>query len=236
MSATEELAGRLRGTVLPAVLTPMDAAGTVDLAALGRYAERIAAERIGGVAVWAHTGRGLHLTAGDRRRVLALWRSAVDVPVVAGAGVPRALRGASSEDAEDAVVAMAAEAAELGADAVMVYPAAHHRGLPDGEERTVRLHERVAGASGLPVLGFLLHAEAGGHPYSPELVRRLLELPSAAGVKIATLDRAMDCQDAVRAAEGTGALVVTGEDRMFGPSLMWGPTRRWSASPPPARA
>ncbi|MCP9963715.1 dihydrodipicolinate synthase family protein [Streptomyces somaliensis] len=222
MSATEELAGRLRGTVLPAVLTPMDAAGAVDHAALRRYAERMAAERIGGVAVWAHTGRGLHLAAADRRRVLALWREAVDVPVVAGAGVPRALRGAPLEDAEDAAVAMAAEAAELGADAVMVYPVARHHALPDGTERAVRLHERVAEASGLPVLGFLLHAEAGGYPYPPELVRRLLALPSAAGIKIATLDRAVDCQDAVRAAEGTGALVVTGEDRMFGPSLMWG--------------
>lgn len=222
MSTPEELAGRLRGTVLPAVLTPMDASGAVALPALRRYAERIAAERIGGVAVWAHTGRGLYLTAADRRRVLALWRETVDVPVVAGAGVPRALRGASLEDAEDAAVAMAAEAAELGADAVMVYPMARHHGLPDAVERAVRLHERVAEASGLPVLGFFLHAEAGGYPYSPELVRRLLDLPSAAGIKIATLDRAVDCQDAIRAAERGRALVVTGEDRMFGPSLMWG--------------
>ncbi|MEU3819602.1 dihydrodipicolinate synthase family protein [Streptomyces sp. NPDC030392] len=222
MSATEELAGRLRGTVLPAVLTPMDATGAVDYPALRRYAERVAAERIGGVAVWAHTGRGLHLSAADRRRVLEVWRDTVDLPVVAGAGVPRALRGAPLEDAEDAAVAMAAEAAELGADAVMVYPMARHHALPDGTERAVRLHERAAEASGLPVLGFFLHGEAGGYPYSPELIRRLLALPSAAGIKIATLDRAVDCQDAVRAAEGTGALVVTGEDRMFGPSLMWG--------------
>ncbi|UQS29262.1 dihydrodipicolinate synthase family protein [Streptomyces fradiae] len=222
MSATEELAGRLRGTVLPAVLTPMDASGAVDFAALRRYAERMATERIGGVAVWAHTGRGLHLAEADRRRVLEVWRDAVDLPVVAGAGVPRALRGAPLDEAEDAAVAMAARAAELGADAVMVYPVARHHALPDGEERAARLHERVAEASGLPVLGFLLHGEAGGYPYAPGLVRRLLEQPSTAGIKIATLDRAVDCQDALRAAEGTGALLVTGEDRMFGPSLMWG--------------
>ncbi|MFV2117470.1 dihydrodipicolinate synthase family protein [Streptomyces sp. Act-28] len=222
MSATEELAGRLRGTVLPAVLTPMDATGAVDLPALRGYAERVTAGQVGGVAVWAHTGRGLYLSAADRRRVLEVWREAADLPIVAGAGVPRELRGASPEAAEEAAVAMAAEAAGLGADAVMVYPMARHHGLPDGVERAVRLHERVAEASGLPVLGFFLHAEAGGYPYSPELIRRLLELPSAVGIKIATLDRAVDCQDAVRAAERSRALVVTGEDRMFGPSLMWG--------------
>ncbi|MFD3357813.1 dihydrodipicolinate synthase family protein [Streptomyces fradiae] len=222
MSATEELAGRLRGTVLPAVLTPVDASGAVDFTALRRYAERMAAERIGGVAVWAHTGRGLHLAEADRRHVLEVWRDAVDLPVVAGAGVPRALRGAPLDEAEDAAVAMAARAAELGADAVMVYPVDRHHALPDGEERAARLHERVAEASGLPVLGFLLHGEAGGYPYAPGLVRRLLAQPSTAGIKIATLDRAVDCQDALRAAEGTGALLVTGEDRMFGPSLMWG--------------
>ncbi|WP_149182893.1 dihydrodipicolinate synthase family protein [Streptomyces sp. TRM49041] len=222
MSATEDLAGRLRGTVVPAVVTPMDATGAVRLPALRGYAERIAAERIGGVAVWAHTGRGLYLTATDRRRVLALWRDTVDVPVVAGAGVPRSVQGATLKAAEDATVAMAADAAELGADAVMVYPMARYHGLPDAVERAVRLHERVAVASGLPVLGFFLHAEAGGYPYPPELIHRLLALPDAAGIKIATLDRAVDCQDAIRAAGGSGALVVTGEDRMFGPSLMWG--------------
>ncbi|MFI6641253.1 dihydrodipicolinate synthase family protein [Streptomyces sp. NPDC050504] len=220
MAATAELVRRLRGTVLPAVLTPMSEQGAVDFDALRGYAARIAAEPIGGVAVWAHTGRGLHLSPEDRRLVLEIWRAAVDGAVVAGAGVPKSLtqRGDwSAAEAADATVAMGVAAAEGGADAVMVYP------LPGlSEPETVRLHERVAAASGLPVLGFFLHAEAGGCRYSPELIAALLALPGCAGVKLATLDRAVDCQDAIRAATGTGKLVVTGEDRMFGPSLMWG--------------
>ncbi|MEV3991435.1 dihydrodipicolinate synthase family protein [Streptomyces sp. NPDC049837] len=219
MSASEDLVRRLRGTVLPAVATPMDAAGVVDLRALRGYAERIAAERIGGVAVWAHTGRGLYLSEEDRRRVLAVWREAVDRPLVAGVGVPRAAGAVGLGDAVDATVAMAVAAAEGGADAVMVYPLAQ---LDGDDDAAVELHERVAGASGLPVVGFFLHGEAGGYPYPPGLVERLLGLPSAVGIKLATLDRAMACQDAIRAAQGSGALVITGEDRMFGPSLMWG--------------
>ncbi|MEU9010413.1 dihydrodipicolinate synthase family protein [Streptomyces sp. NPDC048479] len=222
MSATEDLVRGLRGTVLPAVATPMDPRGVVDLDALRGYAERIAAERIGGVAVWAHTGRGLHLSGPDRRQVLRIWRDVVEGPIVAGAGVPRSVRPSNLREAWDATVAMAVEAAGLGADAVMVYPLAQFAERPGGQSEAVRLHERVAEESGLPVLGFFLHGEAGGYPYPPELIRRLLALPSAAGVKLATLDRAMACQDAIRAAGESGKLVITGEDRMFGPSLMWG--------------
>nr|WP_260604362.1 dihydrodipicolinate synthase family protein [Streptomyces sp. WAC05374] len=114
---------------------------------------------------------------------------------------------------------MAVAAAEGGADAVMVYPLAQ---LDGDDGAAVALHERVAAASGLPVVGFFLHGEAGGYPYPPGLVERLLGLPSAVGIKLATLDRAMACQDAIRVARRSGRLVITGEDRMFGPSLMWG--------------
>lgn len=221
-SMAEELIRRLRGTTLPAVLTPMRDDGAVDFDALDGYAARIAARPVGGVAVWAHTGRGLYLGERDRAAVLRAWRAATAKPVIAGVGVPRAERPDSPERAVEATVRMAVAAAGLGADAVMVYPLASYAGLPDGHERAIALHERVSAESGLPVLGFYLHGEAGGYAYPPALIRDLLALPNALGVKLATLDRAMACQDAIRAAEPSGRLVVTGEDRMFGPSLMWG--------------
>ncbi|GAA1558178.1 4-hydroxy-tetrahydrodipicolinate synthase [Actinomadura kijaniata] len=216
------LVERLRGALLPAVVTPMDRHGVVDHDALADYAVRVAEGPVGGVAVWAHTGRGLHLSEDDRSRVLATWRQATAAPLVAGVGVPRAVTAPDPGRAADATVAMAVRAAELGADAVMVYPVAALGALPDGHDRAVRLHERVAAESGLPLVGFYLHGEAGGYPYPPELVRELLALPSMLGIKTATLDRAIGCQDAIWAARGTGKLTITGEDRMFGPSLMWG--------------
>ncbi|GAA3928548.1 4-hydroxy-tetrahydrodipicolinate synthase [Actinomadura viridis] len=216
------LVERLRGTLLPAVVTPMDADGVVDYDALAAYAERVAAGPVGGVAVWAHTGRGLHLSDDDRSRVLEVWRQATAAPIVAGVGVPRSAPAPRLREAEDATVAMAVRAAELGADAAMVYPLAAFGTLPDGHARAVRLHERVAAESGLALVGFYLHGEAGGHPYPPALIRELLELPAMLGVKTATLDRAIGCQDAIWAGRGTGRLAITGEDRMFGPSLMWG--------------
>ncbi|TDD28894.1 dihydrodipicolinate synthase family protein [Kribbella turkmenica] len=216
------LVEQLRGTLLPAVVTPMDNDGVVAYDALSAYAGRIATEPIGGVAVWAHTGRGLYLSPADRSKVLETWRQATDAPIVAGVGVPRAQPAHTLQKAADATVAMALQAAAGGADAVMVYPLAALGDEPDGHAQAVALHERVATESGLPLVGFYLHGEAGGYPYLPELIRDLLSLDAMLGVKTATLDRAIGCQDAIWAGRGTGKLLITGEDRMFGPSFMWG--------------
>ncbi|WP_433166017.1 dihydrodipicolinate synthase family protein [Kribbella sp. CA-247076] len=216
------LVEQLRGTLLPAVVTPMDSDGVIAYDALSAYAGRMATQPIGGVAVWAHTGRGLYLSAADRSKVLETWRQATDVPIVAGVGVPRSQPAHTLQEAADATVAMALQAAAGGADAVMVYPHAALGGLPDGHAQAVALHERVAAESGLPLVGFYLHGEAGGYPYPPELIRDLLSLDAMLGVKTATLDRAIGCQDAIWAGRGTGKLLITGEDRMFGPSFMWG--------------
>ncbi len=216
------LVEQLRGTLLPAVVTPMSTDGVIAYDALTAYASAIAAEPIGGVAVWAHTGRGLYLSAADRSKVLEAWRQATDLPIVAGVGVPRSTTAQDLQEAADATVAMALQAADGGADAVMVYPLAALGEMPDGHAQAVALHERVAAESGLPLVGFYLHGEAGGYPYPPELIRDLLSLPSMLGVKTATLDRAIGCQDAIWAGRGTGKLLITGEDRMFGPSFMWG--------------
>lgn len=216
------LVEQLRGTLLPAVVTPMDSDGVVAYDALTAYAGALTAESIGGLAVWAHTGRGLYLSPADRSKVLETWREATDVPIVAGVGVPRSSSAQGLQEAADATVAMALQAAAGGADAVMVYPLAALGLLPDGHAQAVALHERVAAESGLPLVGFYLHGEAGGYPYPPALIRDLLSLDSMLGVKTATLDRAIGCQDAIWAGRGTGKLLITGEDRMYGPSFMWG--------------
>jgi 4-hydroxy-tetrahydrodipicolinate synthase len=222
---TSRLAARLRGKVVPAVATPMTADGRVQWDALRSYGEQlVSGPSIGGLAVWAHTGRGLYLSRPDRLRVLDTWRATTQLPVVAGAGVPRDAQARDFAACVHATVMMAQDAAEHGADAVMVYPWQGLREDPHRDQRTLELHQRVSEAVDLPLLGFYVHAEAGGYAYSPALVADLLALPSLAGVKLATLDRAVACQDVLWTIRkfGEGRLAVTGEDRMFGPSLMWG--------------
>src|SRR3954469_12220684 len=80
------LADSLRGGLIPAVPVPFDTDGRIDWAAQERYVERMAGERVRGVALWAHTGRGLLLDADQRRDVLRAWRRGFRRPIVAGVG------------------------------------------------------------------------------------------------------------------------------------------------------
>ena len=234
--AARRLAERLRGTVIPAVLTPFRRDATVDEAALDRYAPLVARSGVGGLAVWAHTGRGPYLTAIQRGRVLRAFRQATDLPLIAGVAAPRtaggpaggaspaADGGGSAQRLLDEVLRAGEEALVLGADALMVFPPLHLLEAPARDEQVLHWHQRIAQALGAPVVLFLLHGAAGGFPYGTELLRALFRIPQVLGIKLATLDQAVLCQEVTQLVreEFPDALVITGEDRMFGPSLMWG--------------
>jgi 4-hydroxy-tetrahydrodipicolinate synthase len=205
----------LRHGVTAAMLTPFDQAGTPDVDAAGPYAASLVRDGVRGLAVGAHTGRGLLLADPVRRALIRTVRAAVDVPIVAGVGAP----GAAPSTVERTLVERAVELASDGADALLVYPVARdaHPDLP-------ALHAAVARASGLPVIAFVLYEAASGHRYSVDLARRLVATDGVLGIKLAVLDDAVACQDILTAcrAERPGTVLFTGEDRMLGPSLMWG--------------
>ena len=220
MKGADALAPRLRHALIGAPVTPEDSQGRVDGDALIGYAGALAPQ-LDGVCVWAHTGRGLHRSAGERQLILDAFRAATSAPVLAAAGAPPGTEPTFAAEVA-AAAAMAEAAAEGGADGVMVYPVSSLRAPDTRRARTLELHRTVADASGLPVIGFLLYEGAGGVSYAPSLLTELASRPEVVGVKIATLDDAVACQDAIAAIRAAGALAVTGEDRMFGPSLMWG--------------
>jgi 4-hydroxy-tetrahydrodipicolinate synthase len=157
----------------------------------------MAAQPVAGVAVWAHTGRGPHLSSEQRRAVLAEWRAALPGKlVVAGVGS----------------VEMAREAKGGGADALLAFPrvddpVAHHAAL----------------ARELPVIAFYLYEAAGGVAYDDATLHAILALPGVVGIKVATLDSVMTFQRiAALVREHDHALLITGEDRFLGYSLMLG--------------
>lgn len=217
-----ELVDRLRGGLVPALATPMTEEGAIEPDALERYDAAIGARGASAVAVWAHTGRGPHLDAAGRRTVLRAAVDASGVPVIAGVGAPAGTAATPAAVIRGAMSA-AAEAAAGGADALMVFPPVALRHLPGREDATLEVHRRIA-ELGLPIVLFLLHGEAGGFTYSQGLLRELLSIPQTVGIKLATLDSAMTCQDVIALvrSESPDRLAITGEDRMYGPSLMWG--------------
>ena len=159
----------------------------------------MARQQISGVAVWAHTGRGPHLTVDQRRVVLETWRAALTGrTIVAGANSPE----------------MARDAKRGGADALLAFPR---------RDDPVAFHEALGRE--LPVIAFYLYEAAGGVNYDDATLHAILSLPTVVGIKVATLDSVMTFQRiAAVMRDHPDKVLITGEDRFLGYSLMMGAT------------
>jgi len=195
-AAAAPLAERLEWGLVPAVPVPFRG-GDIDQAAQRGYARWMAAHPVAGVAVWAHTGRGPHLSAEQRQAVLETWREALpDRVIVAGAGD----------------LTMAIEARRGRADALLAFP---ERADPVG------YHARLSRE--LPVIAFWLYEAAGGVAYDDATLHAVLDLPRVVGIKVATLDSVMTFQRlAALLRAHPDKLLITGEDRFLGYSIMLG--------------
>ncbi|MBO0868672.1 MAG: dihydrodipicolinate synthase family protein [Micromonosporaceae bacterium] len=242
-SRTRQLIADLSGRLISAPFTPLTGSGELSPDDLERYVAALV-PAVDGVCVWAHTGRGLHLPAAVRSRVLSAFRAATTGPVLAAVGPPVATvrhgatdrhaatgrpgapgqqRAAGDFDEQlSASLRLAEQAAAGGADGLMAYPVPALSDPQTRVRRTLALHDSLAGATGLPVIGFLLYPGAGGVAYDPALLTELAARPHIAGVKLATLDDAAACRTAIDAVHAGGALAITGEDIMYGASLSWG--------------
>ncbi len=219
--ATERLRARLDGGLVAAVPVPLRADGRLHAGGHESYLRYMAAQPVAGVAVWAHTGRGLMLERETADRILSDWRAALPHGVV--------VAGAGSRHADDHARAtadafeMAERSAALGADALLAYAPVWLRGHERRDELIVEHHRRLASV-GLPLILFYLYEEAGGISYDPSVLDELLSMPEVVGIKMATLDSVMTFQDVSRrlAARHPEKLLITGEDRFLGYSLMRG--------------
>jgi 4-hydroxy-tetrahydrodipicolinate synthase len=193
---TATIRRRLEWGLVPAVPVPFRGR-TLAADAQQAYAGWMAGRRVAGVAVWAHTGRGPHLSADQRRAVLDTWRAALpDRLLVAGA----------------ATLEMGRAARQGGADLLLAFPRA---------EDPVGWHAALSAE--LPVMAFYLYDAAGGVAYDEATLRAILSLPRVVGIKVATLDSVMTFQRiAALVAAHPDRLLVSGEDRFLGYSLMLG--------------
>jgi len=182
--------------LIPAVPVPFR--GThIDGAAQRAYAVWMSGQPIAGVAVWAHTGRGPRLSPKQRAAVLADWRSALPGKIlIAGANDLR----------------MARDAKRDGADALLAFAP---------RENAVVYHDELSQL--LPVIAFYLYRAAGGVDYDDATLHAILSLPGVLGIKVATLDSVITFQRISRVMrDHPDKLLITGEDRFLGYSLMMG--------------
>jgi 4-hydroxy-tetrahydrodipicolinate synthase len=137
--------------------------------------------------------------------------------------------GGLPERAEDfsayvaSAVEMARDALDNGAHAFLVHPPRLFHHVANNRDLLKTYHQELA-ATGAPQFLFYLYEAAGGFSYTEEHLRELFALPAVAGIKLATLDSVMTFQKIANlmANEFPKQLLITGEDRFLGYSLMCG--------------
>jgi dihydrodipicolinate synthase/N-acetylneuraminate lyase len=149
--------------IIPAVTTPFGPSGDIDLDGLDRNLAALLDAGVHGIVATGTMGEAGSLSAAERRTVVqAVARAAGDrVPVIAGvsAGTPAA------------AIALAADAADAGAGALMLLPPLGYRGDADEIEAFYR---SVAEAAGLPLMAYN-NPEASGIDMAPDLLVRLYD-------------------------------------------------------------
>jgi 1-pyrroline-4-hydroxy-2-carboxylate deaminase len=157
--------------VIPAVLTPFDEAGSVDVATLAGTTDWLIEEGVGGLVGDGTMGEAQSLSASERRLVLETLVAAADGRVRVTAGISSATPAAS--------IGYAADAAAVGAGSLMLLPPLGY----EGDEREIEAFYRtVAEATVLPIMVYN-NPKASGTDMGPELVARLAEIDGVVAVK-----------------------------------------------------
>jgi len=204
----------LRG-IIPAIVTPMNSEGEVDLPALKRYAQWLADQGPVALAVNVDTGEGPHLTADEKRQTLETVAEAVagKCKVVGGVAGPSTAQGVAN--------ARAAQAA--GSDALLIFPIPAYLGLPLNPEVPYRYHAAIAEAVDLPLILFQLQPALGGVLFTTEILHKLISIPSVVAIKEASFD-AMRFLQVKAALESAGRKItfLTGNDNFICESFILG--------------
>lgn len=185
---------------MTALVTPFvtrNAVSVVDEKALGLFCEKQIASGIDGVIACGTTGESATLSMEERGRVLQVVREAVRgrVPVIAGVG--------SNSTAQ--TVALALQAKQLGADALLVVTPYYNKPTQQG----LYEHYRAVAKVGMPLFLYNVPSRTGCD-LLPETVARLCAFPEVIGIKEAS----GQIQRTQRILQQTGdrLIVLSGDD------------------------
>jgi dihydrodipicolinate synthase/N-acetylneuraminate lyase len=160
---------------LAAAVTPLRDGGlALDEAAFTPYVEFLAGGGLDGLLALGTTGEGILLEPGERQRALELF--------VAGAPGSLAVYAHCGAQTTAATTALAAHAAEAGADAVAVIAPPYFQ----LDERALLAHFEAAARACAPLPFYVYEFErASGYAVPPAVVERLRErAPNLVGLKV----------------------------------------------------
>ncbi|TVR63366.1 MAG: dihydrodipicolinate synthase family protein [Gemmatimonadales bacterium] len=191
----------LDGILIPAA-TPFDpVTGDVEIVNLRTNVRAWLEHPILGIVLGGSTGEAVFLERDERRALLAGVRAVIpdDRLMVAGTGA-ESTRG---------TVALTRDAAEAGADAVLVQPPAYYRGAMTPEVLRRHYHA-VADASPIPVILYQVPLRFSTVEFSTGLVAELSEHPNIIGIKDSRGDLAALSDLIIHSRDGFQVLVGSG--------------------------
>jgi len=194
------------GGLMPAMVTPFDSEGEVDLDATEAVIERFIGAGVSGISPLGSTGEATHLTFDERKRF------AGEVVRIASGRVPLVVGVGSSGTAEAVELARHAEGA--GADAVLAVSPFYWK---VGEEALYNHFARVANSVEIPVLLYNIPMLTG-IDLSPALIGRLAtECENVVGIKdtVTVYGHTVSILQEVKAEKPDFAVLSGWEDLVF---------------------
>ncbi|MCB7137726.1 4-hydroxy-tetrahydrodipicolinate synthase [Cellulosimicrobium marinum] len=194
------------GAVLTAMVTPMTPDGVVDLEAAARLATRLVDDGNDGLVLSGTTGESPTTHAPEKADLVRAVVEAVGdrAAVVAGA---------CSNDTDHAI-RMAEQAAEVGADGLLVVSPYYSR---PNQEGLYRHFAAIADSTDLPVMLYDIPGRAG-----VRLTAETYERVAAHPLIVATKDATGDVYGAAKLAASTGIAFYSGDDGLLLPFLAHG--------------
>jgi 4-hydroxy-tetrahydrodipicolinate synthase len=157
--------------VIPAVVTPFDESGSIDITTLAGTAEWLIEEGATGLVGNGTMGEAQSLSTSERRLVIETLAGAADGRVPVTAGISSATPPAS--------IGYATDAAAAGAGSLMLLPPLGY----EGDEREIETFYRtIAEATELPIMAYN-NPKASGTDMRPELIAGLADIDGVVAVK-----------------------------------------------------
>ena len=192
-----------------ATVCPLAEDGAVDEKALAVHVGEVARTAgIAGLLVNGHAGEGALLSRDEKRRVLEIVRAATPDGAFICAGI--------SAEASELAAAEAEDAAECGADAVLVFPP-NAWALGHDAEMAVAHHRRIAERTDLPLVLYRAPILAGRMAYGIDTLRRLVEIERVIGIKEGSWEVAAyeEVRRAVHATRPDVAVLASGDEHLL---------------------
>ncbi|MFM8633907.1 MAG: dihydrodipicolinate synthase family protein [Planctomycetia bacterium] len=198
--------------LIPATYTPLTADDAVDLPAIVPLTDQLIADGACGLYVCGSTGEGVSLSTGERRQVAEAFTAATRgrVPVIVHVG----------HDSLAEAAALAAHAAEIGADAISAMPPCYFA-IRDAATAVECAAAVAAAAPQLPFYYYHIPVMTGVAIDVVDLLRQAGDrIPNFAGVKYTanTLHEFLECV----ALDGGRFEMLSGYDELLLPGLAVG--------------